>query len=164
MSGTRPRRSQAQVRRSPWPGWIWAVPIAAFAMTGWLGVRALTQQGETVTVTFDNAYGMKPDDTIVTLRGVKVGAVSEITLAPDGQHVQAELKIDRAEKKYLRSETRFFLRGAHVDLNDPASLKGVLSGPEIVMEPGPGEPASRFDGVDRRPALAPGHGPVVTYL
>jgi paraquat-inducible protein B len=107
---------------------------------------------------------MKPDDTIVTLRGVKVGAVSEIALAPDGQHVQAELKIDRAEKKYLRSNTKFFLRGAHVDLSDPSSIKGVLSGPEIVMEPGSGEPASRFDGVDRRPALAPGHGPVVTYL
>ncbi|MGF6964797.1 paraquat-inducible protein B [Paraburkholderia sp. WC7.3g] len=164
MSGTRPRRSQAQVRRSPWPGWIWAVPIAAFAMAGWLGVRALMHQGETVTVTFDNAYGMRAGDTIVTLRGVKVGAVSDLTLAPDGQHVQAELKIDRAEKKYLRSETKFFLRGAHVDLSDPASIKGVLSGPEIVMEPGAGEPASHFDGVDRRPALAPGHGPVVTYL
>ncbi|MBC8748774.1 MULTISPECIES: MlaD family protein [Paraburkholderia] len=164
MSGTRPRRSQAQVRRSPWPGWIWAVPIAAFAMAGWLGVRALMHQGETVTVTFDNAYGMRAGDTIVTLRGVKVGAVSDLTLAPDGQHVQAELKIDRAEKKYLRSETKFFLRGAHVDLSDPTSIKGVLSGPEIVMEPGAGEPASHFDGVDRRPALAPGHGPVVTYL
>lgn len=58
MSGTRPRRSQAQVRRSAWPGWIWAVPVAAFAMAGWLGVRALMHQGETVTVTFDNAYGM----------------------------------------------------------------------------------------------------------
>jgi paraquat-inducible protein B len=164
MNGARPRRSQAQVRRSAWPGWIWAVPIAAFAMAGWLGVRAVMHQGETITVSFDNAYGMKPDDTIVTLRGVKVGAVSEIALAPDGQHVQAELKIDRAEKKYLRSNTKFFLRGAHVDLSDPSSIKGVLSGPEIVMEPGSGEPASRFDGVDRRPALAPGHGPVVTYL
>lgn len=164
MSGARPRRSQAQVRRSAWPGWIWAVPIVAFAAAGWLGVRALMHHGETVTVSFDNAYGMKPDDTIVTLRGVKVGAVSEIALAPDGQHVQAELKIDRAEKKYLRSNTKFYLRGAHVDLSDPSSIKGVLSGPEIVMEPGSGEPASHFDGVDRRPALAPGHGPVVTYL
>ena len=164
MSGARPRRSQAQVRRSPWPGWIWAVPVVAFGAAGWLGVRALTHEGETVTVTFDDAYGMKPDDTIVTLRGVKVGAVSEVTLAPDGQHVQAELKIDRAEKKYLRSDTKFFLRGAHVDLNDPASIKGVLAGPEIVMEPGGGKPASHFDGVDRRPALAPGHGPVVRYL
>ncbi|WMY12198.1 MlaD family protein [Paraburkholderia phenoliruptrix] len=164
MNGTRARRSEAQVRRSAWPGWIWAVPIAAFAVTGWLGVRAFVREGATVTVSFDNAYGMKPDDTIVTLRGVKVGAVSQIALAPDGQHVQAELRIDRAEKKYLRSGTKFFLRGAHVDLSDPASMKAMLSGPEIVMDPGSGEPASRFDGLDRRPALAPGHGPIVTYL
>lgn len=164
MNGTRARRSEAQVRRSAWPGWIWAVPIAAFAVTGWLGVRAFVREGATVTVSFDNAYGMKPDDTIVTLRGVKVGAVSQIALAPDGQHVQAELRIDRAEKKYLRSGTKFFLRGAHVDLSDPASMKAMLSGPEIVMDPGSGEPASHFDGLDRRPALAPGHGPIVTYL
>ncbi|CAB4046978.1 MlaD family protein [Paraburkholderia phenoliruptrix] len=164
MNGTRARRSEAQVRRSAWPGWIWAVPIAAFAVTGWLGVRAFVREGATVTVSFDNAYGMKPDDTIVTLRGVKVGAVSQIALAPDGQHVQAELRIDRAEKKYLRSGTKFFLRGAHVDLSDPASMRAMLSGPEIVMDPGSGEPASHFDGLDRRPALAPGHGPIVTYL
>ncbi|CAB3642614.1 hypothetical protein LMG22037_00426 [Paraburkholderia phenoliruptrix] len=164
MNGTRARRSEAQVRRSAWPGWIWAVPIAAFAVTGWLGVRAFVREGATVTVSFDNAYGMKPDDTIVTLRGVKVGAVSQIALAPDGQHVQAELRIDRAEKKYLRSGTKFFLRGAHVDLSDPASMKAMLSGPEIVVDPGSGEPASHFDGLDRRPALAPGHGPIVTYL
>ncbi|SIT38351.1 Mammalian cell entry related domain protein [Paraburkholderia ribeironis] len=164
MSGTRSRRSQAEVRRSAWPGWIWAVPIAAFGVAGWLGIRALLHQGETVTVTFDNAYGMKPGDTHVTLRGVKVGSVSDIALAPDGQHVQAKLDIDRAEKKYLRSSTKFFLRGAQMDLSDPSSIKGLLSGPEIVMEPGPGEPASRFDGVDRRPALTPGHGPIVTYL
>ncbi|MCC8400666.1 MlaD family protein [Paraburkholderia sp. MMS20-SJTN17] len=164
MSGARPPRSLAQVRRSAGPGWIWAVPIAAFAIAGWLGIRAWMNRGETVTVTFDNAYGMKPDDTIVTLRGVKVGAVSAIKLTSDGQHVQTELKIDRAEKKYLRSETKFFLRGAHVNLNDPASIKGVLSGPEIVMQPGAGQPASQFEGTDRRPALAPGHGPVVTYL
>ncbi len=164
MNGTRARRSEAQVRRSAWPGWIWAVPIAAFAVTGWLGIRAFVREGATVTVSFDNAYGMKPDDTIVTLRGVKIGAVSQIALAPDGQHVQAELMIDRAEKKYLRSGTKFFLRGAHVDLSDPASMKAMLSGPEIVMDPGSGEPASHFDGLDRRPALAPGHGPMVTYL
>nr|WP_238558596.1 MlaD family protein [Paraburkholderia phenoliruptrix] len=108
MNGTRARRSEAQVRRSAWPGWIWAVPIAAFAVTGWLGVRAFVREGATVTVSFDNAYGMKPDDTIVTLRGVKVGAVSQIALAPDGQHVQAELRIDRAEKNICVAVRSFF--------------------------------------------------------
>lgn len=164
MTNARTRRSHAEVRHSAWPGWIWAVPIAAFGVTAWLGIRAMVQHGETVTVSFDNAYGMKADDTIVTLRGVKVGAVSDIALAPDGQHVEAELEIDRADKKYLRSGTTFYLRGAQLDLNDPSSLKGLVAGPEIIMQPGAGEPAKRFQGVDRRPALAPGHGPVVTYL
>ncbi|MFT0170693.1 MlaD family protein [Paraburkholderia mimosarum] len=164
MSSGRSHRTQAQVRHSAWPGWIWAVPIAAIAVTGWLGIRALVQDGQTVTVTFDNAFGMKPDDTIVTLRGVKVGAVSDLSLAPDGQHVEVKLRIQRAEDRYLRSGTRFFLRGAKLDMSDPSSLKGLLSGPEIVMEPGLGQPATRFDGADRRPALAPQHGPMVRYI
>ncbi|WP_322033781.1 MlaD family protein [Paraburkholderia sp. J76] len=163
MSGAPRHRTQAEVRRSTWPGWIWAVPIAAIGATGWLGLRALVHDGETVVVTFDNAYGMKPDDTIVTLRGVKVGSVSDVSLAPDGRHVDVKLKIDRAENAYLRTGTRFFLNGAKVDLSDPSSLKAMLAGPEIIMEPGPGKHADHFDGSDRRPPLAPGHGPMVSY-
>ncbi|MCG5075385.1 MlaD family protein [Paraburkholderia tagetis] len=163
MTGARAHRTQAEVRRSAWPGWIWAVPIAALAVTGWLGIRALVHQGETVIVTFDNAYGMKADDTIVTLRGVKIGEVSSVALTPDGRRVEAKLEIDRTDKQYLRAGTQFFLRGAQVDLSDPSSMKALLAGPEIVMEPGSGKPATHFDGGDRRPALAPLHGPMVSY-
>ncbi|CAG4908939.1 MlaD family protein [Paraburkholderia gardini] len=164
MSSARPRRTQAEVRRSAWPGWIWSVPIAALGVAGWLGLRALVHGGETVTVTFANAYGMKPDDTSVMLRGVKVGSVSDVALEPDGQHVDAKLRIDSAEKKYLRSGTKFFLRGAQPDFSDLSSLKALVAGPEIVMEPGPGQPADHFDGADRRPALPARHGPIVTYV
>ncbi|HUB91097.1 MAG TPA: MlaD family protein [Dyella sp.] len=163
MSGERLRRTQAEVRRSSWPGWIWSVPIAAFGVALWLGIRGLVHSGETVTVTFDNAYGMKPSDTKVMLLGLKVGEVSDIALAADGKHIEATLEIDSAEKKYLRSGTRFFLRGAQLDFSDPSSLKALVSGPEIVMEPGPGKPVDHFHGVDRKPALAPEHGPMVTY-
>src|SRR5581483_11738483 len=120
--------------------------------------------GESVTVTFDNAYGMDASDTKVMLRGVKVGEVSDVSLADDGKHVEVKLKIDSDERKYLRSGTRFFLRGAQPDLSDPASLKALVAGPEIVMEPGPGTPADHFNGADRKPALPPEHGPTVTYL
>ncbi|HEY2021040.1 MlaD family protein [Paraburkholderia sp.] len=163
MSPIRSQRTQAEVRHSRWPGWIWAVPIAAIGVAGWLGVRALVHGGETVTVTFDNAYGMKADDTLVMLRGVRIGTVSDVELGPDGRHVETKLRIDRAQKQYLRSGTRFFLRGAQLDLGDPSSLKAMVAGPEIVMEPGPGTPADHFEGLDRRPALAPLHGPVVLY-
>lgn len=163
MNSPKSRRTRAEVRRSAWPGWIWALPIAALGVSLWLGIRALVEEGETVMVTFTNAYGMKVDDTAVTLRGVKVGNVSDITLAPDGQHVEATLKVDRAEKRYLRSGTRFFLRGAKPDIDDLASIKALLAGPEIVMEPGPGKPTTRFNGDESRPALPPRHGPIVTY-
>jgi paraquat-inducible protein B len=164
MSGTRQQRTQAQVRRSVWPGWIWSVPIAALGVAIWLGIRGLTHGGESVTVTFDNAYGMDASDTKVMLRGVKVGEVSDVSLADDGKHVEVKLKIDSDEKKYLRSGTKFFLRGAQPDLSDPASLKALVAGPEIVMEPGPGAPTDHFSGADRKPALPPEHGPAVTYL
>lgn len=163
MSNPKLRRTHAEVRRSAWPGWIWAVPIAALGVCIWLGIRALVQEGETVTVTFANAYGMKADDTNVTLRGVKVGNVSDVTLAADGRHVEATLKIDRAEKRYLLSGTRFFLRGAKPEFDDLASIKALLAGPEIIMEPGPGKPTTHFIGDDSKPALAPRHGPIVTY-
>ncbi|MFX1676864.1 MlaD family protein [Paraburkholderia sp. A2WS-5] len=163
MTDARSRRTQAEVRRSAWPGWIWAVPIAAICVTGWLGVQALVHKGETVTVGFDNAYGMAADETIVTLHGVKVGQVSSVALTPDGRRVEAKLEIDRKDAPYLRAGTQFFLRGAELDLSDPASMKALLSGPEIVMEPGRGKPATHFDGAEHRPALAPLHGPMVSY-
>jgi paraquat-inducible protein B len=164
VSGTRQQRTQAEVRHSVWPGWIWSVPIAALGVAIWLGIRGLVHGGETVTVTFDNAYGMEAGDTKVMLRGVKVGELSDVSLADDGKHVEATLKIDSDEKKYLRSGTKFFLRGAQPDFSDPASLKALVAGPEIVMEPGPGTPTDHFSGGDRKPALPPEHGPTVTYL
>lgn len=163
MSNTSSRRTQPEVRRSAWPGWIWSVPIAAVGVAIWLGIRGLVHGAETVTVTFDNAYGMKAGNTDVMLLGVKVGELSDVTLASDGKHIDAELKIDSAEKKYLRSGTKFFLRGAVPDLSDPSSLKALVSGPEIDMEPGPGQPADHFSGGDLKPALPPEHGPVVMY-
>ncbi|WP_235516559.1 MlaD family protein [Caballeronia cordobensis] len=158
MTQTRLRRTRAVVRRSFWPGWIWSMPLAAFGVVGWLGAQALMHGGETVTITFDNAYGIKADETDVTLHGVKIGDVQKVALDADGKHVDVEAKIERARSNDLRSGTRFYVLGAQPDLSDPSSLKALVSGPQIVMEPGPGAPARRFVGNDRRPALAPTHG------
>jgi paraquat-inducible protein B len=155
MSDVHEPASDAEIKRSFWPGWIWAVPIAAFAVAGWLGVRALVHGGENVVVVFDNAYGMKADETIVTMRGVKIGDVSDVSLADDGHHVEVALKIDRRQARYLRTGTRFWLLGAQVELSDPASMKAALAGPEIEMEPGPGQPTRHFVGESRPPAVAP---------
>ena len=162
MTEQRDRHTEAaDVRRTRWPGWIWAVPLAACGIAGWLGIRALVHGGESVTVVFDDAYGMKADDTSVTLRGVKVGEVRGVTLDDDGRHVDVEVEIDRSAKRYLRAGTRFWVKGAHLNLSDPSTAKAMLGGPEIVMDPGSGASTRHFVGSGR--AYAPG-GPIVKYV
>lgn len=148
------RTEAADVRRTRWPGWIWAVPIAAIGVAGWLGIRALVQGGETVTIVFDAAYGMKADDTEVSLRGVKVGEVRDVALDADGRQVDVTAEIMRSAEPYLRAGTRFWVKGARFDFSDPSSAKALIGGPEIVMEPGPGASTRHFEGSDR--AYSPG--------
>lgn len=155
------RTEPADLRRTRWPGWIWSVPIAACGVALWLGIRALVHGGETVTLVFDDAYGMTVDDTSVTLRGVKVGEVRDVFLDDDGRHVDVKAEIDRSAKRYLRAGTRFWVKGAHVDLSDLSTAKAMLGGPEIVMVPGGGAATRRFVGGER--SYAPG-GPVVKYV
>jgi paraquat-inducible protein B len=155
------RTEAADLRRTRWPGWIWAVPIAAVGVAGWLGIRALVRGGETVTIVFDNSYGMKADDTEVSLRGVKVGEVRDVSLDKDGRHVDVEAELDRSAKPFLRTGTRFWVKGAQFDFEDPSSAKALIGGPEIVMDPGPGSSARRFQGSDREYALS---AAVVKYV
>ncbi len=149
------RTEPADLRRTRWPGWIWAVPIAALGVAGWLGIRALVHGGETVTIVFDNAYGMKADDTEVSLHGVKVGEVRDVSLDNDGRHVDVEAEIDRSAKPFLRAGTRFWVNGARFDFDNPSSAKALIGGPEIVMQPGGGASARRFQGSDRQYVLGP---------
>jgi paraquat-inducible protein B len=41
-----------------WPGLVWAVPLAALIVVGWLGLSAITERGIDVVVTFESAACM----------------------------------------------------------------------------------------------------------
>jgi len=133
-------------RTTWWPGWIWAVPIAAIGMVVWLMVRALSSRGIDVTVSFDNAWGMSVNNTKVVYRGLQVGAVSNLKLAPDGRHIIATLDIDGDLAPYVNSGSVFYLEGAQPTLADPSSLKSIISGPTIELIPGTGAPSRHFVG------------------
>lgn len=143
----RPARTTAKVQKSRWPGWIWAVPLAAVAIVVWLVGRQLSAHGVAVTVTFDDAAEMKADTTRVMYRGVRIGKVSDVSLAQDGSKVVVRLRINDDQKKYLNAGTRFYLEGESPSLSDPASLKALIAGPTIEMLPGGGQPARSFAGL-----------------
>lgn len=147
---------QAVVRRSRWPGWIWAVPIAAAMIVGWLGIRWLLSHGPEVTVTFADAAELKPGDSKVQYRGALVGEVESVDLASDMSHVTVTLGMNKDMKSALREGTRFWIAGANPTLTDLGSLKSVIGGPFVEMDPGPGRPTTHFQGLDKEPAVRNG--------
>lgn len=141
-----PRRTNSVTRRSRWPGWIWSVPIAAVGIVTWLLVRAITQRGIDVTVTFADGGGMKARDTDVTDRGLQIGKVTKVELTKDRRGVIAHLDLDKSVEKDLTTGTRFYLKGGKMSFADPSSLKALIAGPSIVMIPGEGPPSHYFKG------------------
>jgi paraquat-inducible protein B len=146
-----PRRTLAVTRSTWWPGWIWGIPIAAVSIVLWLLVRTLSSHGVAVTVIYTNAHGMQAGSTRVMYRGVRVGTVTGVTLARDNAHVIVHLDIKRRLAGELRTGTHFFLEGAHPSLSHPASLVALISGPVIVMVPGPGAATRIFTGIESSP-------------
>lgn len=144
-----PPRTVSEVRKSWWPGWIWGIPVAAIAIVVWLLVRAMTSRGTNVTITFDDAGGLRPVDTKVLYRGMDVGEVRSVALEADGVHVTARVDLDRNVERFLHTGTRFYLQ--EPSLSDLASLKTIVAGSSIVLVPGPGAPTHHFVGFLGRP-------------
>ena len=158
MSEVPPRTVEtASARATRWPGLVWALPLAALLVCAYLGLRALSDQGVDVVVTFSSAAGARVGDTKVIYQGLEAGRVTKIALARDGRHVDMTLRLDPHSRPALTSQTRFWLVGAKPSLTDIASVKAALAGVTIGMAPGEGgRPTRRFRGLDQPPVIDPG--------
>jgi paraquat-inducible protein B len=144
-------------RRTIWPNLVWGIPLAALVIVGYLGVRALLNRGEVVTVTFTRAAGAKAGETKVLYQGVEAGQLTKIEPNADGRRLDFHLRLVPAAKSGLNSNARFWLIGANPNFSDLSSLKAVFSGVAIGYAPGEGgEPADRFEGLDQAPLILPG--------
>jgi paraquat-inducible protein B len=144
-------------RRTIWPNLVWGIPLIALVIVGYLGVRALLNRGEVVTVTFTRAAGAKAGVTKVLYQGVEAGQLTKIEPNADGRRLDFHLRLVPAAKSGLNTNARFWLIGANPNFTDLSSLKAVVSGVAIGYAPGEGgEPADRFEGLDQAPLILPG--------
>jgi len=156
-------RTRAEVRRGWWPGWIWAIPIAAVLIVGWWAFRTFMNGGETITISFDDVHGLKAGDTTVLYRGMKIGEAKSLALAKDGKSIEVTVHIVDSATQFLHSGTQFWLQGAHPSLSDLSTLSAVVSGPSIIMDPGPGKKTTHFAGLTQKPIIPGPHGPPQIY-
>jgi paraquat-inducible protein B len=148
---------QTASRRTVWPNVVWVIPILASLIVGYLGVKAVLNRGEVVTVTFSKAAGAKPGETQVLYQGIQAGRLLNIVPNADGRRLDFQLRLVPAAKNGLNTNARFWLIGANPNLTDLSSLKAVVSGVAIGYAPGDGgEPADRFEGLNDAPLILPG--------
>lgn len=153
-SGTAPETGR---RRTIWPNLVWGIPLAALVFVGYLGVRALLNRGEVVTVTFTRAAGAKAGVTKVLYQGVEAGQLTKIEPNADGRRLDFHLRLVPAAKSGLNTNARFWLIGANPNFSDLSSLEAVVSGIAIGYAPGEGgEPEDQFEGLDQAPLILPG--------
>ncbi len=140
-----------------WGGLVWAVPLAALVIVVFLGVRAFTDRGIDVVVTFDVAAGARVDDTKVIYQGVEAGRVTAIDINPDSHRIDMTLRMDRRAASSLNSSSQFWLIGAKPNLSDISSFKAAVAGLAIGVASGTGgTPQRRFIGLSEPPIILPG--------
>lgn len=144
----------ARFRRTRWPGMIWAVPIAAAFIVGWLGLSAYLRRGPLVTVTFPISGGLD-EGTDVDYRGLTVGHVMDVRVGRSLSQMQVDIRFESTMKGHLGEGTLFWIAGKQVSITDLSSLKSVIAGPYIEILPHDGPTVGQVAGLDSSPVVDP---------
>jgi paraquat-inducible protein B len=136
---------------------VWVVPVVAALIGGWLVVKAMTEKGPQVTITFKSAEGLEAGKTKVKFKDVEIGLVEEIRIGDDASHVVVKAQLIKEAERFISENTRFWVVRARVSASAIYGLGTVFSGAYIDIDPGkPGKSARRFTGLEEPPIVTTG--------
>lgn len=124
---------------------VWFIPFIALIFGGWLGVKALSEQGVFITIEFENGVGIVPKKTEVRYKGLVTGIVDKVVPSDDLQSVIAEVEMTQSFSDYLTENTKFWLVSADISLQGVSGLDTILSGSYINIIPDSNEDAKSQD-------------------
>jgi paraquat-inducible protein B len=132
---------------------IWAIPIVALGIALWLAYTTLNSRGPEITITFRTGEGLEAGKTKVKHNDVELGTVNKVELSPDLTQVIAIASMSKAAAAHLQSGTRFWVVRPRLSLSNFSGLETLVSGSYIEMDPGPGDPAFSFVGLEEPPVI-----------
>lgn len=144
----------AVVRKSRRVGLVWFIPLVAALIGGWLAIKAITEAGPTITISFKSAEGLDAGKTKIKYKDVEIGKVEAIRLNPDLSQVTVTAKMVKEIEDYLTENTRFWVVRARVAAGEVSGISTLLSGAYIGMDPGQaGTPMEAFAGLETPPVV-----------
>src|SRR5579864_1635571 len=144
---------------TPRPRWrlqlIWLVPIIAVLIGCWLAVKAVIEQGPTITITFATGEGLEAGKTKIKFKNVDIGVVKSVTLTRDHTRVVATAEIVKDATDMLVDNTRFWVVRPRISGGTVSGIGTLLSGSFIGMDKGKSTTSQRdFVGLETPPVFA----------
>jgi paraquat-inducible protein B len=125
--------------------------VIAAAVGGWLIYERMRTFGPEITIQFSQGNGLRVGQTPVKYRGVSIGEVTGVELSKDHKHVLVTARLRRSGASVANEGAIFWIVRPQVGFGSITGLNTVLSGPEIEVRPGSGEPRRTFVGRDSPP-------------
>ncbi len=136
---------------------VWVVPVVAALIGGWLVIKALTEKGPQITITFRSAEGLEAGKTRIKFKDVDIGLVDGVRIGDDASHVVVSAQMVKEAERFISESTRFWVVRARVSASAIYGLGTVFSGAYIDLDPGkPGQPAHEFTGLEEPPIVTTG--------
>jgi paraquat-inducible protein B len=145
-----PKAKKVQRRRWDLPV-VWAVPVIAAIVAGYVVYDRVREYGPKITIKFKDGSGLKTGQTPIKYRGVQVGEVTAVELSEDQLYVLVQARLRHSAASIAREGAVFWVVRPEVGLSNVAALGTVITGPEIGVLPGNGEPKSEFVGLESSP-------------
>ncbi|QDU65817.1 MlaD family protein [Engelhardtia mirabilis] len=155
----------AVVGRRRRASWALLLPLITAALVGYLGWQAWNERGVTIEVELALGHGVQAGDP-VRYRGIDVGSVRAVHLAPGLDRVRLEVSLAPHAADLARTGTAFWVARPQVG---PAGVSGLdtLVGPRYLAVL-PGSPTAphqdRFEGLDAPPIVPPFDGGLEVVL
>lgn len=133
---------------------VWLVPIISILIGGWIAIKAVLEQGPTITITFRAAEGLEPGKTKIKYKNVDVGEVRTITISEDLSHVIVTANMVNNFSMHLVEDTRFWVVRTRVTGGQVTELGTLFSGSYIGLDVGRSQASRReFEGLEVPPII-----------
>jgi paraquat-inducible protein B len=114
--------------------------------------REWRSHGTEITIEFADGSGLEPGKTKLEYKGIAVGEIKEVRLAPELDHVIVRLQLARDAESIARTGSEFWVVQPEINFAGVSGLDTLLSGAHLNVRLGHGRPTTQFRGLDAAPA------------
>ena len=165
MPPTEKELPKAKVKQRDWQfSIVWAVPVVAAIVAGYLVFQRMREFGPKITVKFRDVSGVRAGETTVEYRGVVVGEVKALGLSGDRRSAVVTVRFKRWAKSLAGEETQFWIVRPQFQGGNLTGLGTIVAGPHIEIRPGGDKGRLEFTGLEESPAASERDGLKIILL